>query len=329
LTPQTNPAVSIGLPVYNGETYLSAALDSLLAQDFGDFELIISDNASTDRSPEICAHYAARDSRIRLLSSPSNVGAAANFNKTFESSSGRYFMWAADDDLWDTRFVGTCFAALEAHPEAVLACTSLRFIDETGATIELDYGLYDNPDLSSRSVARRVRTLVGRGGWYQSYGLIRASALRKTPLFLNVYGPDVVLVLELALQGPFVKSPEILYWYRQFGTRTEADRAARQGLPAAPGGLRFPGSLLQENLASAIRRSRLPWLTRQALIADLMRTTYFANPILRQRVRPELTGRLRQGVADHRLGQIAKFSTLEGLSRSRELFGAVRSRASR
>jgi glycosyltransferase involved in cell wall biosynthesis len=321
-----DPTVSIGLPVYNGEAYLSTALGSLLAQDFPDFELIVSDNASTDRSAEICEDYAGRDSRIRVLRSSSNVGAVANFNKTFEASRGRYFMWAADDDLWDPRFVSSCIAALEAHPEAVLACTSLRFIDETGATIEMDYGLYDNPDLSSRSVARRVRVLVGRGGWYQSYGLIRAGALRDTTLFQNVYGPDVVLVLELALQGPFVKVPDILYWYRQFGTRTETDRATRQGLPVAPGGLRFPGSQLQENLAGAIRRSRLPWLTRQALIADLMRITYFTSPILSQRVRPELAGRIRQAMADRSVGQVAKFSTLVGLSRARELVHAVRSR---
>lgn len=324
--PKVNPTVSIGLPVYNGATYLPAALDSLLAQDFTDFELIVADNASTDGSTEICAEYARRDSRIRFVGNSSNMGAAANFNRTFKLASGRYFMWAADDDLWDPSFVRRCVDALEAAPKAVLACTSLRFIDEAGATIDVDYGVFDNPDLSSRSVARRVRGLLSRGGWYQAYGMIRADALRRTRLFENVYGPDVVLVMELALQGPFVKVPEILYWYRQFGMRTEADRAARQGLPDGAGGLRFPGSQLQENLAAAVRRARLPWVTRQALIADLLRTTYFTEPMWRQRVRPELRGRLRQGIAARSPAQIAKFATLEGLTRGRELVGALKDR---
>jgi glycosyltransferase involved in cell wall biosynthesis len=324
--PLANPAVSIGLPVYNGATYLATALDALLAQDFTDFELIVSDNASTDRSPEICAEYARRDSRVRFVRNSTNIGATANFNRTFELACGRYFMWAADDDLWDPRFVGRCVAALEAKPEAVLACTSLRFIDEAGDAIDLDYGIYDNPDLSSRSVSDRLRRLVKRGGWYISYGLIRADALRQTTLFQNVYGPDLVLALELALRGPFVKVPEILFWYRQFGTRTEADRAARQGLPSGAGKQLFPGSMLVENLAAAIRRARLPWLTRQALLAELFRTAYVEDPIWRGRVRPELPGRLRQGVRERSFPHVAKFATLEGLARSRELAVAIKNR---
>jgi glycosyltransferase involved in cell wall biosynthesis len=324
--PLANPAVSIGLPVYNGATYLATALDALLAQDFTDFELIVSDNASTDRSPDICAEYARRDPRIRFVGNDTNVGATANFNRTFELASGRYFMWAADDDLWDPRFLRTCVDALEAKPDAVLAATSIRFIDETGEAIDLDYGIYDNPDLSSRSVANRVRKYLRRGGWYLTYGLIRADALRQTSLFQNVYGPDVVLVLELALLGPFVKVPEVLYWYRQFGTRTEADRAARQGLPSGIGKQLFPGSLLAENLAAAIRRARLPWLTRQALLAELFRTAYVEDPIWRGRVRPELPGRLRQGVRERSFPQVAKFATLEGLARSRELAVAIKNR---
>jgi glycosyltransferase involved in cell wall biosynthesis len=324
--PQTNPVVSIGLPVYNGAVYLPTALDALLAQDFADFELIVSDNGSTDRSPEICAEYARRDPRVRFVRNATNIGAAANFNRTAELALGRYFMWAADDDLWDPRFVGCCVAALEAHPDAILAATSLRFIDEAGATIDLDYGIYDNPDLSSRSLVHRVRRLLRRGGWYLSYGLIRTDALRRTSLFENVYGPDVVVALELALQGPFVKVPEILYWYRQFGGRTEEDRTSRQGLPGSPSGQLFPGSQLQENLAAAIRRARLPWLTRRALIVELLWIAYFADPIWRQRVRPELPGRLRKGIKELKATHIAKFAILEGLTRGRELAGAIKHR---
>lgn len=83
--------VSIGLPVYNGEQYLAKALDSLLAQTFTDFEVIISDNASTDRTSEICAAYLERDPRIRYYRNQQNIGAAPNFNRTFELATGMYF----------------------------------------------------------------------------------------------------------------------------------------------------------------------------------------------------------------------------------------------
>src|SRR5438132_13873019 len=91
--------VSIGMPVYNGERYLSGALDSLLSQTLADFDLIISDNASTDATESICRSYAAHDSRIRYFRNENNLGAAANFNRAFELCGGEFFRWAAHDDL--------------------------------------------------------------------------------------------------------------------------------------------------------------------------------------------------------------------------------------
>jgi glycosyltransferase involved in cell wall biosynthesis len=95
----TNPKVTIGVPVYNGEKYLAAALDTLLAQSFEDFELIISDNASTDCTEEIARAYAARDGRVRYERSGANRGCAWNHNRVFALARGRYFRWAAHDDL--------------------------------------------------------------------------------------------------------------------------------------------------------------------------------------------------------------------------------------
>jgi glycosyltransferase involved in cell wall biosynthesis len=98
MTEKTNnhvPAISIGMPVYNGEKYIREALDSLLAQTFTDFELIISDNASTDSTSNICKEYAIRDSRIRYIRQHKNIGAIANFKFLLEQASGDFFMWAA------------------------------------------------------------------------------------------------------------------------------------------------------------------------------------------------------------------------------------------
>ena len=92
------PRVSIGLPVYNGDNYLAETLDSILAQTFTDFELIISDNGSTDRTEAICRRYAAQDHRVRYVRNPSNLGAARNYKRAFELARGEYFKWNGHDD---------------------------------------------------------------------------------------------------------------------------------------------------------------------------------------------------------------------------------------
>src|SRR4051794_3298661 len=93
------PKLSIGLPVYNGENFLAHAVDSILAQDFRDFELIISDNASTDRTAEICRGYAESDPRVRYVRFETNQGGSRNFCYVFELARGEYFKWAAHDDV--------------------------------------------------------------------------------------------------------------------------------------------------------------------------------------------------------------------------------------
>jgi glycosyltransferase involved in cell wall biosynthesis len=114
------PRVSIGLPVYNGENYLAETLDSILAQTFTDFEVIISDNASTDRTETICRQYAAQDRRIRYLRNTSNLGAAKNYNRVFELSQGEYFKWNGHDDPLAPVFLERCVAVLDRHPGVVL-----------------------------------------------------------------------------------------------------------------------------------------------------------------------------------------------------------------
>ena len=126
------PRVSIGLPVYNGERYLQQAIDSLLAQTFSDFELILLDNASTDGTRAICEAAAARDPRVRYLREPVNTGGIRNHNRTVELSRGEYFKWAAHDDIYAETFVEMCVAHLDSSPATVIAFTQSEFIDEHG-----------------------------------------------------------------------------------------------------------------------------------------------------------------------------------------------------
>src|SRR5260370_28648948 len=124
------------MPLYNSERYLAEALDSLLAQDHRDFELIMSDNGPSDAPESICRDYAAHDTRIRYHRTEDNLGAVWNFNRVFELAKGDYFMWAAHDDVRAPGCVSRSLAALEARPDAVLCCTGVSFIDEAGREIE-------------------------------------------------------------------------------------------------------------------------------------------------------------------------------------------------
>src|SRR5687768_13669514 len=114
------PKVSIGLPVYNGADFIQACVASLLAQDYGDFEIVISDNASTDRTEEICRDLVAKDNRVRYFRNETNLGACPNYNKVFHHARGEYFKWAAHDDECHPAMIRRCVEVLSASPSSVV-----------------------------------------------------------------------------------------------------------------------------------------------------------------------------------------------------------------
>jgi glycosyltransferase involved in cell wall biosynthesis len=126
------PLVSIGLPVYNGAKYLKLALDSLLAQSYTNFEVIISDNASTDGTQQICKEYAAKDNRIHYYRNEKNTEAPVNFNRVFNLSSGKYFKWAADDDTQAPDYLRKCVQTLEGDDSVALCHSKTIRIKENG-----------------------------------------------------------------------------------------------------------------------------------------------------------------------------------------------------
>ncbi len=206
------PSVSIGLPVYNGERYLAKALEAILSQTYQDFEVLISDNASSDRTAEICEAFVKRDTRIRYCRNGSNVGAARNFNAVFQRSQGRYFRWATADDLFPPESLERCVSALDSHPEAVLCYPKTILIDEIGKVIR---PYEDNLDLRSTSAVKRFLSAMKRIGLVNvQYGLIRADALRQTSLMGNYPGGDIPLVLELALHGQFMEISDTFFYRR-------------------------------------------------------------------------------------------------------------------
>src|SRR5918993_3050002 len=205
------PRLSVGLPVYNGETYLPEALDALLGQSYPDFELIISDNASTDGTEEICRRYLALDGRIRYFRQPVNLGAAANHNFVVKQARGEYFKWASHDDLYGRALLLRCVEALDAHPEVVLSHAWQAFIDAEGNIIHrVDYRLAtDSPHAPDR-----FRDMLFLQGGDDFYGVMRADVLRRTPLHGTYHHAEHTLVAELALHGPFYQVPKVLYYRR-------------------------------------------------------------------------------------------------------------------
>ncbi len=205
------PLVSVGVPVYNGEATIARALDSLLAQDVDDFEIIVCDNASQDTTPEICAEYAARDPRIRLHRNPSNLGLARNFNCSFELARGTYFKWATHDDWHAPESLRLTVAALEANPAASLCATGVSLVDEHGA--EFDRWI-PAADLATPAPHERMRWLVSSlGETHPMYGLLRSSALSQTRVMQSFVGSDRTLLAEMSLLGPIVPIPDVMHFY--------------------------------------------------------------------------------------------------------------------
>lgn len=220
------PRVSIGLPVYNGEDFLRHALDSLLNQTFTDFELIISDNASTDGTSDICREFAENDPRIRYHRSEVNKGAAWNFNNTFHLSRGDYFKWVAHDDTHHPDFLAKCVEVLDRSPEVVLCFTRTVFIDDEGRELkEYKYRI----DLANTPLRKRFFHFVS-GGYivHEIFGVIRADILRKTPLIGGYLGSDLVLLGKLNLYGDFFQVPECLFQHREHENRSMKKPAGAQ-----------------------------------------------------------------------------------------------------
>lgn len=206
------PRVSIGIPVRNGRPFLQEALNSLLAQTYPDFELIISDNASTDETEAICRTFAAKDARIRYYRNNENLGLGRNFNRVFELSTGEYFKWAAADDLCRPNYLARCLQVLDTDPTVVLAYSKTQFIDENGNFLKRkDPGW----DLRSEATHERLRYVIYAGHWVNATsGLIRRNALLRTRLMPTYPGGDYRLLGELSLIGKFFEVPECLFLRR-------------------------------------------------------------------------------------------------------------------
>lgn len=269
------PLISIGMPVYNGERYLREAVDSVLAQDFGDFELILCDNASTDATPEICRDYVARDPRVRYEPSDRNRGAAWNYNRAVDLARGTYFRWMPADDRLAPTCLRRCMEVFEASgPGVALVYPKTSLIDADG---QPDGDYEDRAADDSPQPHRRLRTLLRN---LELCNAVLGLTPRETLLSTRRIGPwsasDQTLLHEFALRGRIVEVPERLFFRRRDerlpspSNMSAAQRAEWFTAQASKRPQLFRTRLIGETFR-AVSLSPLPWAQRMRCHATVLR----------------------------------------------------------
>jgi glycosyltransferase involved in cell wall biosynthesis len=204
--------VSVGLPVYNAEKYLASCLQCYVDQTYDRFEVIISDNGSTDGTEKICRDFAARHPFIRYYRQEKNQGAGWNYNEVLRLSQAPYFKWGAYDDLVSPEFLGAAVAALDADPGAVLSYGITVLIDADGKETDRFADpmriQQDRPSLRLHEYLHKVRLTNA------IYGVIRKDKLLATGGLPQYVSGDVVLLAELAMLGTFHELPGSLFYRR-------------------------------------------------------------------------------------------------------------------
>ena len=272
------PLVSVGIPVYNGEAFLRGAVDSILAQSHRNFELIISDNASTDATPEIAKECAARDPRVRYVRQQHNIGAARNWSFLARSARGKYMKWQPANDYCEAGILAACVAVLEADSSVVLCYGKTHLVDEaTGAVQPYDSDLALNEERPSVRLSRvlermRLNNAVN--------GVIRTDVLKTTGLHRPYPGGDLVLMAELALAGKFTLLPQPIC-YRRIGARTFSgllsDAELKQFIDPLrkKKGLGFGRARMNLDYFTSVLRANIPIGEKQKALALVARNAYW------------------------------------------------------
>jgi len=210
---QSSTTITIGMPVYNGEKLIRKSLDSLLSQTFTNFQLIISDNASTDSTIMICEKYARSDSRIKFFQQSENRGSNWNFNFVLQKANSKYFMWAASDDFWETDYLEKNVKALENNSELAGSCgiIKLQSLEQNEEDIDSKFLNFKNKIISSfrpgkscdlkGNFEKKVKLLFKNSAYRLIYGVFRTDVLKKSIILNSFVGPDVAWLINILKHG--------------------------------------------------------------------------------------------------------------------------------
>ncbi len=259
------PRVTIGIPVFNGERYLARTLASVLGQTYEDLEVVISDNASTDRTAEICRDAGTGDRRIRYRHNESNLGAAANYNLLVREARGEYFKWSPHDDLLDHACIERTTAGLDAHPDAVLCYSGTLRIDDVDRPLGPE--ILDRLAVTAARPHERLQQLLSSLWTFPRcnavVGLIRTAQLRRTRMIGPYASSDKVLLAELSLLGTFVRVEELLMLRREHDLSSmrahpDADSRTRWFDPSYRGRFQTPNIRWASEYARGVLHADLP-----------------------------------------------------------------------
>jgi glycosyltransferase involved in cell wall biosynthesis len=291
------PRLSIGVPVYNGERYLAQTLQAILSQSYGDFELIVSDNASTDRTEDIVKSFMANDGRIRYYRSERNLGVAQNYNRTVRLARGEFFKWATYDDMIAPENLRKCIEVLERDPTVVLCYPKTIDIDDDGKVL----GNYeDNFAFLASQPHRRFRDLMRVVGDYAcnaEQGIVRREVLLRTGMEADYHSADKVLLAELVLHGKIYEVPERLFYHRLHSAtstamKKTADEWAQWFNPANAGKRTYPKLRRLLEFFRAINRA--PLTLAQRLYCYVQVARFYLSPDKYKRLWRDITERFRR-----------------------------------
>lgn len=217
----TQPLVTVGMPVYNEEEFLAQSIESILAQDYNNFELIIVDNASEDGTAGICAEYARQDRRISFHRNKKNIGQYSG-SKILELSSGVYHLWAAGHDLWHTNFISTLVEEMEKDSSILLCYPKSFFIDTENNIVGLIPAEIDTRGLPTIERFRKAIWDIHVGSMV--YGLFRSNILKdKLWKERSVIGVDHIQVADLNILGAMAFIDKPLFFMRLKRTKATAE----------------------------------------------------------------------------------------------------------
>lgn len=232
------PVVGIGVTLHNRAMYLPEALDSLLAQSYPHFRLVLVDDGSSDATESIARACERRDPRVRYVRFDERRGMIAAWRSAFELATANgedYFAWGSDHDRWHPRWLETLVGELERHPDVVVAYPLTQRMDESGLPlpkVPRQFETVGVTDLAERWKMFSRSDAVAAGDMV--YGVMRPEAMRRAGVFRDVLCPDRLLLAELTLQGQIRQVPEVLWYRRQFTTGSVARQRSSLFAPGAP-----------------------------------------------------------------------------------------------
>ena len=232
-----DPELSIGFPVFNGEIFLKKRLESILSQSFVNYELIISDNASTDDTDKICKEFLKKDSRIKYYRQEKNMGSIQNFKFVLDQAVGKYFVWAATDDLWENNFLEKTINVLQKN-NSVVGCTSKvkRIGKPVNEFKELQNdSWFQKKQKKLRRHFRKFGTWSTTGNWHQKaefymkkqsgqaiYSVFRREELKKYFKNFPYYSSDMAVIMSILKYGDIISIKETLWYYHTEGISSES-----------------------------------------------------------------------------------------------------------